>query len=43
MHVVDILVAIQESSASGQFVELTSTVGEIPLLQEGWDPFARTE
>ena len=43
MHVVDILVAIQQSAESGQFVELTSTVGDIPMLPESWDPLSRTE
>jgi predicted dehydrogenase len=43
MHVVDILVSIAESAETGQFVKLTSSVGDIPMLAEDWDPFARTE
>jgi predicted dehydrogenase len=43
MHVVDILVGIAESAETGEFVKLKSTVGDIPMLPEDWDPFARTE
>jgi predicted dehydrogenase len=37
-HVLDTLVSIDESVASGRFVEVESTVGEIPLVPEDRDP-----
>jgi predicted dehydrogenase len=41
-HVLDIMVAIDEAVASGQAVEITSTVDPVPLVAEDWDPFAAT-
>jgi predicted dehydrogenase len=41
-HVLDTLTAIEESVASGLFVEVESTVGDIPLVPEDRDPFAAT-
>jgi predicted dehydrogenase len=41
-HVLDTLVAIDESASSGAFVPVASAVGDIPLLPEGWDPFTET-
>jgi predicted dehydrogenase len=41
-HVLDTLVAIEESAASGEFVSVASSVGDVPLLPEGWDPFEAT-
>ncbi len=37
-HVLDALVAIEESAASGRFIEVESTVGDIPLVPEDRDP-----
>ena len=41
-HVLDTLVAIDEAVASGETVAITSTVGPVPLVADGWDPFAAT-
>ena len=41
-HVLDTLMAMDESVASGRSVEVTSTVDAVPLVAEGWDPFAGT-
>ena len=41
-HVLDTMVSIDESVASGQFVEVQSTVGEIPLVPEDRNPFEAT-
>ncbi|MFT4135865.1 Gfo/Idh/MocA family protein [Microbacterium sp.] len=41
-HVLDALVAIEESAASGRFVEVGSTVGDIPLVPDDRDPFEAT-
>lgn len=41
-HVLDAMVSIDESITTGQFVDLDSTVAEIPMVAEGWDPFAAT-
>lgn len=37
-HVLDAMVSIEESVASARFVEVESTVGEIPLVPEDRDP-----
>lgn len=39
-HVLDIMVSATDSIESGQFVDLTSTVGAQEPLPEDWDPFA---
>jgi predicted dehydrogenase len=41
-HVLDVMLSAEESSASGQTLEIGSTVAPVPLLEEGFDPFART-
>ena len=41
-HVLDTMVAMEESMASGQTAAVTSTVAAIPLLPEGWDPHEAT-
>jgi predicted dehydrogenase len=41
-HVLDAMVSIEESVASGRFVEVESTVGDIPLVPEDRDPYAAT-
>jgi predicted dehydrogenase len=41
-HVLDTLMAMDESVASGRTVEISSTVDAIPLVAEDWDPFAAT-
>ena len=41
-HVLDILLSAQESAATGQAVVVESTVAAVPLLPEGFDPFAAT-
>ncbi|GAB3601622.1 Gfo/Idh/MocA family protein [Microbacterium tumbae] len=41
-HVLDILLSAQESAATGKTVVVESTVAPVPLLPEGFDPFAAT-
>ncbi len=41
-HVFDTLLAIEESVGSGAFIDVTSTVGDIPLVPEDRDPFQAT-
>lgn len=41
-HVLDILLSAQESAAAGRTVVVESTVAPVPLLPEGFDPFAST-
>jgi predicted dehydrogenase len=41
-HVLDVMLSAEESSESGQTLEIGSTVAPVPLLDEGFDPFART-
>ncbi|MET0975247.1 MAG: Gfo/Idh/MocA family oxidoreductase [Leifsonia sp.] len=41
-HVLDTLVSIDESVASGRTVDVASTVGAVPLVSEDWDPFEAT-
>ncbi|MFT4307280.1 MAG: Gfo/Idh/MocA family oxidoreductase [Microbacterium sp.] len=41
-HVLDILLSAQESAATGRTVTVESTVAPVPLLPEGFDPFAAT-
>jgi predicted dehydrogenase len=42
LHVLDVLLSAQESALSGRFVDVESTVAPVPLLPEGFDPFAAT-
>jgi len=39
-HVLDVMLSAQESASTGQYLEIGSTVAEVPLLPEGFDPFA---
>lgn len=41
-HVLDVLLAAQESASTGQYLKIASTVAEVPLLPAGFDPFAAT-
>ena len=41
-HVLDVLLAIEESAASGQPVLVTSTAGPVPPLDEDWSPSTAT-
>lgn len=41
-HVLDVMLSAEESATTGQTLEIGSTVAEVPLLPEGFDPFART-
>jgi predicted dehydrogenase len=41
-HVLDVMLSAEESSASGETLQIGSTVAPVPLLDEGFDPFART-
>ncbi|MGN6445170.1 Gfo/Idh/MocA family protein [Amnibacterium sp.] len=41
-HVVDVLLSAQESAETREFVPVRSTVPPVPMLPEGFDPFAAT-
>lgn len=41
-HVLDVMLSAEESAATGQTLEIGSTVAPVPLLEEGFDPFAST-
>ncbi|MET8997299.1 Gfo/Idh/MocA family oxidoreductase [Amycolatopsis sp. Hca4] len=41
-HVLDAMLAIEESMTRGQSVEVASTTDVPPLLPAGWDPYAKT-
>lgn len=41
-HVLDVMLSAQESVADGQTRTIESTVAPVPLLPEGFDPFAAT-
>lgn len=41
-HVLDVMLSAQDAAASGETVRISSTVAPVPLLPEGFDPFART-
>ena len=41
-HVLDVMLSAQESASTGQYLEIGSTVADVPLLPEGFDPFAQT-
>ena len=41
-HVLDVLLSAQDSASTGQYLEIDSTVAEVPLLPAGFDPFAAT-
>ncbi|MEN0024071.1 MAG: Gfo/Idh/MocA family oxidoreductase [Microbacterium sp.] len=41
-HVLDVLLSAQDSAQSGTTVTVESTVAPVPLLPEGFDPFAAT-
>jgi len=41
-HVLDVMLSAQESAATGATLDIASTVAPVPLLPEGFDPFAVT-
>jgi len=41
-HVLDVMASISEASASGEFVDVRSTVAAASALPEGWDPREQT-
>jgi hypothetical protein len=41
-HVLDAMLAIEESITRGQSLEVESTVEVPPALPDDWDPYART-
>jgi hypothetical protein len=41
-HILDAMMAIDEVVATRHTIEIASTVDEVPLLAEDWDPFAAT-
>lgn len=41
-HVLDVMLSAEESSTSGETLQIDSTVAPVPLLDEGFDPFAST-
>ncbi|WEK62066.1 MAG: Gfo/Idh/MocA family oxidoreductase [Candidatus Microbacterium colombiense] len=41
-HVLDVLLSAQESAATGRTVTVESSVAPVPLLPDGFDPFAAT-
>ena len=41
-HVLDTMSAIDEAMMFGAAVDVAGTVDPVPLLDEGWDPFAAT-
>ena len=41
-HVLDVMLSAQESAADGQTRTIESTVAPVPLLPDGFDPFAET-
>ncbi|MDR2997574.1 MAG: gfo/Idh/MocA family oxidoreductase, partial [Microbacterium sp.] len=41
-HILDTLLSAEESAATGQTVVVGSTVSPVPLLPDGFDPFAAT-
>lgn len=41
-HVLDVMLSAQESAATGAYLEIESSVAPVPLLPDGFDPFART-
>lgn len=41
-HVLDTMIAMDESMSTGRTVDVTSTVDDIPLLDEHWDPYQDT-
>lgn len=42
LHVLDVLLSAEESAATGRTVTVESTVAPVPLLADGFDPFAST-
>ncbi|UNK70344.1 Gfo/Idh/MocA family oxidoreductase [Microbacterium sp. H1-D42] len=41
-HVLDVMLSAQASASTGQYLEIESTVAPVPLLADGFDPFATT-
>ena len=42
LHVLDTLIAVEESATRGEFVTIESTVAPVPSLPEEFDPFEAT-
>lgn len=42
LHVLDVMLALEESAGHGDPVAISSTVAPTPVLPEGWDPLACT-
>ena len=42
LHVLDTLIAVEESATRGEFVDIESTVAPVPSLPEEFDPFQAT-
>ena len=41
-HVLDVLLSAQDSAATGEYRQIDSTVGEVPMMPVDFDPFAQT-
>lgn len=41
-HVLEVMLSAQQSAETGRYVEIESTVAPVPLLADGFDPFAAT-
>ena len=41
-HVLDVMLSAQQSASTGQYLEIGSSMADVPLLAEGFDPFAQT-
>jgi predicted dehydrogenase len=41
-HVLDVMLAMDESVRSGRMLDIASTIAPVPLVEETWDPFAVT-
>lgn len=42
LHVLDVMLGIEEAAASGAAVEIHTSVTTVPLLDDGWDPTVDT-
>ncbi len=41
-HILDVMVSMEESIATGSMVAVRSSIAPVPLLPEGWDPYQAT-
>ena len=41
-HILDVMSSMAESIETGRAVPVTSTIDTVPMLPEGWDPYAST-